>query len=171
MPFELCNLRNDYADCVRLHSRSSTRRGESGRIVANFWGFSFGTRVALLVGVQSALSSGLSMTRWLPPTDGILRDVDMAQKVVQFIIGQILTDEELRARFVKRPLETFSELRGAGFELTNSEIEALAQTDRRLWELGKTWIDPRLRRYPLRPSRASGRPEHVEGRRDDGQSD
>jgi hypothetical protein len=96
------------------------------------------------------------MTRWLPPTDCILRDVDMAQKVVQFIIGQILTDEELRARFVKRPLETLSELRGAGFELTNSEVEALAQTDRRLWELGKTWIDPRLRRYPLRPSSASG---------------
>ena len=74
----------------------------------------------------------------------------MAQKVVQFIIGQILTDEELRTRFVKRPLETLSDLRDAGFELTNSEIEALAQTDRRLWQLGKAWIDPRLQRYPLR---------------------
>jgi hypothetical protein len=95
----------------------------------------------------------------------------MAQKVVQFIIGQILTDEELRTRFVKRPLETLSDLRDAGFELTNSEIEALVQTDRRLWQLGKAWIDSRLQRYPLRPSSASGRPEHVEGRRDDGQGD
>ena len=95
----------------------------------------------------------------------------MAQKVVQFIIGQILTDEELRTRFVKRPLETLSELRAAGFELTNSEIDALSQTDRRLWHLGQKWIDPRLQRYPLRPSSASGRPEPVDGRRDDGQGD
>lgn len=70
----------------------------------------------------------------------------MAQKVVQFIIGQILTDEELRARFVQRPLGTLSELRNAGLDLTSTEIDALAQTDHRLWQLAKQWIDPRLQR-------------------------
>ena len=74
----------------------------------------------------------------------------MAQKVVQFIIGQILTDEDLRARFVQRPLGTLSELRDAGLELTSTEIDALAQTDRRLWQLAKQLIDPRLQRCQLR---------------------
>jgi len=38
----------------------------------------------------------------------------MAQRTLQFIIGQILTDEELRARFLIRPAETLSSLRDRG---------------------------------------------------------
>src|SRR5262249_8192417 len=78
--------------------------------------------------------------------DGVIA---MAQKTVQLIIGQILTDEELRASFLKRPIETLATLRGMGFELTQTEVEALAQTDRRLWRSGPEWLDSRLRRAPL----------------------
>ena len=77
----------------------------------------------------------------------------MAQKVVQFIIGQILTDEELRASFLERPLETLARLRDMGLGLTDGEIDAIAQTDRRLWQDGAKWVDPRLQRSGLRPRR------------------
>ena len=43
----------------------------------------------------------------------------MAQRNVQLIIGQILTDEEFRSDFLERPMETLASLRERGFELTN----------------------------------------------------
>ena len=73
----------------------------------------------------------------------------MAQRTVQLIIGQILTDEELRSDFLDRPIETLTSLRDRGFELTAVEIDALAQTDRRIWEVGAEWIDGRLQRCRL----------------------
>jgi len=73
----------------------------------------------------------------------------MAHKMVQYIIGQILTDEELRARFVDEPAGTLQSLRDRGFDLTNAEIDALARTDRRLWQSGPEWIDARLQRCGL----------------------
>ena len=45
----------------------------------------------------------------------------MAQRTVQLIIGQILTDEEFRADFLERPIETLASLRDRGFELTKSK--------------------------------------------------
>jgi hypothetical protein len=84
-------------------------------------------------------------------TNGFAGVLNMSQKVVQLIIGQILTDEELRANFLERPPDTLASLRERGFELTASEIDALANTDRRLWRLGAKWIDARLQRCWLRP--------------------
>jgi hypothetical protein len=84
----------------------------------------------------------------------------MAQKTVQFIIGQILTDEGLRARFLDRPAETLSSLRDMGFELTNAEIDALTRTDHRLWTSGAEWIDSRLQRCDLgSPAPGSAKPK------------
>ena len=73
----------------------------------------------------------------------------MAQKNVQLIIGQILTDEEFRADFLERPRATLASLRDRGFELTNVEVDALARTDRRLWQTGAEWIDARIQRCRL----------------------
>ena len=73
----------------------------------------------------------------------------MAQRTVQLIIGQILTDEEFRSDFLERPIETLRSLRERGLELTNVEIDALAQTDRRFWSIGAEWIDARLQRCRL----------------------
>lgn len=73
----------------------------------------------------------------------------MAQRTVQLIIGQLLTDEELRADFLARPMETLTSLRERGFELTNVELDALLSTDPRLWAVGAEWIDGRLQRCRL----------------------
>jgi hypothetical protein len=75
----------------------------------------------------------------------------MSQKTVQSLIGQIVTDEELRARFVMQPLETLTALREQGFDLTTSEIEALVDTDRQLWKSAAARIHPRLQRCRLCP--------------------
>ena len=71
------------------------------------------------------------------------------QRNVQLIIGQILTDEEFRAAFLERPIETLNALRDRGLELTNVEVDALTKTDRRLWECGAERVDPRLQRCRL----------------------
>jgi hypothetical protein len=74
----------------------------------------------------------------------------MSQKTVQLVIGRLLTDEELRARFVERPLDTLAELRDQGFELTTDEIEALADSDATAWPSMARRIHPRLQRCSLR---------------------
>ena len=51
----------------------------------------------------------------------------MAQRTVQLIIGQILTDEEFRSDFLERPLETLTSLREKGVDLTHVEIDALVK--------------------------------------------
>jgi hypothetical protein len=76
----------------------------------------------------------------------------MSQKTVQLLIGQIVTDEELRRRFVRQPLETLTALRDQGIELTASEIEALVDTDKQLWNSAAARIHPRLQRCCLRTS-------------------
>jgi hypothetical protein len=73
----------------------------------------------------------------------------MAQRTVQLIIGQILTDEEFRFEFLERPIETLASLRERGFDLTKVEVDALARTDRRFWAIGAEWIDARLQRCRL----------------------
>ena len=74
----------------------------------------------------------------------------MSQKTVQSLIGQIVTDEELRLRFVRQPLETLTALREQGVDLTTSEIEALVETDRQLWNSTARRIHPRLQRCSIR---------------------
>ena len=49
------------------------------------------------------------------------------QRTVQLIIGQILTDEEFRAAFLERPIETLNSLRDRGLELTDVEVERANQ--------------------------------------------
>ena len=75
----------------------------------------------------------------------------MAQKTVQIIIGRILTDEELRRKFLVAPVETLSAFRESGLDLSDAEIDALTNTDRELWKSGADWIDSRLQRCCLKP--------------------
>jgi hypothetical protein len=77
---------------------------------------------------------------------------EMSQKTVQLLIGRLVTDEELRDRFVERPLETLRELREMGFELTGDEIDALAHSDMKMWPAMARRIHPRLQRCSLRSS-------------------
>jgi hypothetical protein len=87
---------------------------------------------------------------WRLPLGLAKRNFAMSQKTVQLLIGQLLTDEDLRLRFAKQPLETLTKLRDLGFELTQTEIEALVQTDQTLWQTTADRIHPRLQRCTLR---------------------
>jgi hypothetical protein len=73
----------------------------------------------------------------------------MSQKNVQLTIGRLLTDEDLRARFVERPRATLIELREQGFELTDDEIDALARSDANVWPAMASRIHPRLQRCSM----------------------
>jgi hypothetical protein len=77
---------------------------------------------------------------------------DMSQKTVQLLIGRLLTDEDLRARFVERPRDTLTELREQGFDLTEDEIDALARSDAQVWPSMARRIHPRRQRCSLRSS-------------------
>ena len=73
----------------------------------------------------------------------------MSQKTVQFVIGWLLTDEELRRRFVEQPRETLGEVRELGYELTADEIDALVRSDPHGWPSMARRIHPRLQRCTL----------------------
>lgn len=77
-------------------------------------------------------------------------DGHMSQKIVQMIVGRLLTDEDFRLGFLGNPLEALSELIDQGFELTPGEVDALVRTDRTLWADAAARIDPDLQRCRLR---------------------
>lgn len=75
----------------------------------------------------------------------------MSQRTVQFLIGTIITDEDLRRRFVRQPEATLAALCDQGIELTKLEIDALLRTDKYVWEAAAKRIDPLLLRCSLDP--------------------
>ena len=57
----------------------------------------------------------------------------MSQQTVGRVIDKLLTDEELRIRFVVDRMETLADLYLDGFELRPEEIDLFCRTDARLW--------------------------------------
>ena len=80
----------------------------------------------------------------------LANDCNMSQKTVQLVMGRLLTDEDLRLRFVERPRETLVDLRDQGYELTADEIDALVRSDPGVWPSMARRIHPRLQRCSLR---------------------
>jgi hypothetical protein len=76
-------------------------------------------------------------------------DVNMSHKTVQLVIGWLLTDEDLRGRFMEQPRQTLADLRDQGYELTLEEVEAILLCDPTLWPSSADKIHPRLRRARL----------------------
>jgi hypothetical protein len=74
----------------------------------------------------------------------------MSQKIVQSIIGRLVTDEEYRLEFLDDPLGTLNALRDQGVDLSRGEIDALVRTDRTLWIDAAERIDRHLQRSSLR---------------------
>jgi hypothetical protein len=57
----------------------------------------------------------------------------MSQQMVENVIDELLTDEDLRIRFIVDRMETLAELCLRGFELSGDEIDLFCRTDARLW--------------------------------------
>ena len=74
----------------------------------------------------------------------------MSQRNVELVIGRLVTDEELRTRFARAPLETLQSLSERGYELSGGEIAALIDTDLSLWGRIAARLPSRLQRCPLR---------------------
>jgi hypothetical protein len=74
----------------------------------------------------------------------------MSQRTVERVVGRLITDEEFRLEFTRLPQHTLAALNEQGWELTAIEVEALIQTDRRLWSDGARRINPRLQRSSLK---------------------
>ena len=60
----------------------------------------------------------------------------MSQQTVGIIIDKLLSDEDLRIRFVVDQMETLAELYLRGVELRPDEIDLFCRTDARLWFWG-----------------------------------
>jgi hypothetical protein len=74
----------------------------------------------------------------------------MSQKTVQFVIGRLLTEEDLRSRFVERARETLDELLAQGYEMTEDEVDAIVRSDPAMWRSASRRIHPRLHRSRFR---------------------
>lgn len=73
----------------------------------------------------------------------------MAQRLVETLIGRLITDEQFRGEFLADPVRTLVGLRDRGLELSAIEIAALVSTDPHVWVSTARAIDPRLQKACL----------------------
>jgi hypothetical protein len=73
----------------------------------------------------------------------------MAQRVVEILIGRLVTDEAFRSEFLGDPDVVLRDLRNRGLELSPTEIAALVATDRSVWTVAADRLDPRLQKSCL----------------------
>jgi hypothetical protein len=68
----------------------------------------------------------------------------LAQRIVEMLIGRLITDEQFRADFLNDPAGTLARLADLGFELSRTEVAALVETDPSIWTAAAERLDPRL---------------------------
>lgn len=78
----------------------------------------------------------------------------MSHRVVEALIGRLITDARFRADFLEEPEAVLIELRERGLDLSAIEVAALVATDARVWTQAAETLDPRLKKMDL--SRPSG---------------
>jgi len=74
----------------------------------------------------------------------------MGQRSVEILIGRLVTDEELRERFIVAPLETLRLEQQQGLELTAAELDALLASPLSLWTRLAALLDERLQKASLK---------------------
>ena len=74
----------------------------------------------------------------------------MAQRIIELLIGRLITDEQFRSEFLQDPELTLLALCERGLDLSRTEITALLNTDRTLWARTAEAIDPRLQKASLK---------------------
>ena len=70
----------------------------------------------------------------------------MSQRLIELLIGRLITDERFRAEFLDDPENTLQGLCKRGLELSRTEMAALINTDPALWSRTADAIDPRLQK-------------------------
>ena len=70
----------------------------------------------------------------------------MSQRLIELLIGRLITDERFRAEFLDDPENTLQGLCERGLELSRTEMAALINTDPVLWSRTADAIDPRLQK-------------------------
>ena len=73
----------------------------------------------------------------------------MAQRIVEMVIGRLITDEDFRARFQNDPEPTLLAFRDLGFDLSRTEMAALVNTNPSIWQSAADALDPRLQKASL----------------------
>lgn len=74
----------------------------------------------------------------------------MGQRSIEILVGRLVTDEELRERFIVAPLETLRHAQQQGLELTASELDALLASPLSLWTRLAALLDERLQKASLK---------------------
>jgi hypothetical protein len=73
----------------------------------------------------------------------------VAQRIIELLIGRLITDERFRDEFLAAPEATLLLLADQGLDLSRIEIAALVNTDRGLWARAAAGLDPRLQKVSL----------------------
>jgi len=79
---------------------------------------------------------------------------DVAQRIVEMLIGRLITDEQFRDDFLRDAERVLHALFERGLELSRTEMAALINTDRSIWARTADAIDPRLQKVTLRSASA-----------------
>jgi hypothetical protein len=79
-----------------------------------------------------------------------LKEVTVSQRIVEWLIGRLITDERFRGEFLQNPERVLTATRDAGFELSRTEMAALVATDPSLWARTADAVDPRLQKATLK---------------------
>ena len=74
----------------------------------------------------------------------------MSQRNVELLIGRLMTDADLRQRFVASPEFVLADYCDQGWELSRGELEALREMDVGLWFLAAAGLPSRLQRCSLK---------------------
>ncbi len=90
-------------------------------------------------------ASGAEVAHGLPR-----KVVALSQRIVELLIGRLITDEQFRAEFLADPHGILASLCDHGFDLSSTEIAALVNTDRSLWARAADALDPRLQKASLK---------------------
>jgi len=64
----------------------------------------------------------------------------MSHETGENVIDRLLTDEDLRIRFMVDRMETLAELWLRGLELSGDEIDLFCRTDARLWSWSGVFV-------------------------------
>ena len=83
----------------------------------------------------------------------------MAQRVVEIVIGRLISDEQFRRDFLHAPEATLEQLRDRGLELSAVEVSALISTDPAVWLRAANALDDRLQKVAFAQPAAGSREE------------